>query len=39
LDDDGHDYSGQEKLKDEDPWVEQFVQRLTEAVRRIGRGK
>ena len=39
LDDDGHNYSGREKLKDEDRWVEQFMQRLTKAMRRIGRGK
>ncbi len=36
---DGDDYSGREKLKDGDRWVEQFMQRLTEALRRIGRGK
>jgi hypothetical protein len=39
TDDDGDNYSGREKLRDEDRWVEQFVQRLTEALRRIGRGK
>ncbi len=39
LDDEGYDHLALEKPEDEDRWVEQFMQRLTEAIRRIGRGK
>jgi hypothetical protein len=39
LDDEGDDHRAREKHEDEDRWVEQFMQRLTEAMRRIGRGK